>query len=427
MNTLNRKKQPAFNQINTIDIIKAQNVKLANGIPVCLINAGTQDVVKIDFVFNAGSWEQDKPLEALFTNMMITEGTAKYKSSQIADVFDFYGAYLSHAADKHYASISLLVLTKHLEKTLPVVEEILKRSIFPEKEFSTIKQKEKDQFVVENEKVKTIARNKFSQLLYGENHPYGKIAVLSDFDKLTTRQLKGFYERLYHGGNCTIFISGKINDSVIPLLEKYFGGKDWKRKAILKKDVAITGLKNEKKNLIKKVDAVQSAIRVGKVLFNKRHPDFLGMQVLNTILGGYFGSRLMSNIREDKGYTYGIGSVMVSLKNSGFFVIVSEVGAEFSANTIKEINFELKKLRTEIIPEEELSLVRNYILGEMLNNFDGPFAIAEAYKGIMEYGLDIDYFNKAIETIKTIQAKDLKRLAKEHLHEDSMIQVIAGK
>lgn len=427
METLNRKTQPHFNQINSIDIIKAENIKLSNGIPVCIINAGTQEIVKMDFVFNAGSWEQEKPLEALFANMMLNEGTVKYKSSKIADILDFYGAHLSLTADKHYASLSLLVLTKHLDKTLPIVEEILKRSIFPEKEFKTILQKEKELFIVENEKVKTLARNKFLQVLYGNNNPYGTIAALSDFDNLTTKQLKAFNERLYHGGNCTIFVSGKINENIIPQIEKYFGSNDWIKKAILKKNIPQVKINTEKFHLIKKEDAVQSAIRVGKVLFNKRNSDFLGMQVLNTILGGYFGSRLMSNIREDKGYTYGIGSVMVSMKNSGFFVIVSEVGAEVSSNTIKEINFELKRLRTETIPEEELSLVRNYLLGEMLNNFDGPFAISEAYKGIMEYGLDIDYFNKAIDTIKTIQVKELKRLANEHLQEDSMFQIIAGR
>lgn len=427
MDIINRKIQPHFNQIKNIDIIRAENLKLSNGMPVCIINAGTQDVVKIDFVFNAGSWEQEKPLEALFTNMMLNEGTSNYKSSKIAYILDFYGAHLNLSADKHYASLSLLVLTKHLDKTLPVVEDILKHSIFPEKEFKTILQKEKELFIVENEKVKTLARNRFSQILFGKNHPYGKIASLEDFDKLTNRQLKTFYESLYNGSNCTIFVSGKVTEKVIPLIEKSFGGKDWCKKTVLKKNIVADKSISEKFHLIKKEDAVQSAVRVGKVLFNKKHPDFLGMLVLNTILGGYFGSRLMSNIREDKGYTYGIGSVMVSMKNSGFFVIISEVGADVSSNTIKEINFELKRLRTETIPEEELSLVRNYILGEMLNNFDGPFAIAEAYKSIMEYGLGIDYFNKAIHTIKTIKARDLKRLASEHLHEETMFQVIAGR
>lgn len=424
---LNRKIQPPFQQINKIDILKTENYKMPNSIPVCMINAGTQDVVKLDFVFQAGSWEQDTPLQAMFTNLMLNEGTNKFSSKKIAGIFDFYGALLNLSAEKHSAVLSVVVLNRHVDKILPVIEDILKNSVFPGKEFSTVKQKEKQSFLIDLGKVKTIARNQLSRALFGPDHPYGKTAEADDFDRLDTGQLASFYSRLYHGGNCTIFVAGKINDRTLSGLEKHFGDRGWCRKKNLKNaDMLFTGSR-EKYHHAEKPDAVQSAIRVGRVLFNKLHPDFHGMQVLNTILGGYFGSRLMANIREDKGYTYGIGSAVIPMKHAGLFAIMSEVGAEFSDNTIKEIRYELKRLRTEKIPADELALVRNYMLGEMLSNFDGSFATIEAYKGLYEYGLDNSYFNKAVDTLRTISPGELKRLANEYLHEDSMYYIVAGK
>ena len=166
---------------------------------------------------------------------------------------------------------------------------------------------------------------------------------------------------------------------------------------------------------------------MGKILFNKTHPDFMGLTVLNTVFGGYFGSRLMMNIREDKGFTYGIGSGLVSLHNSGFFFITSEVGADVSKDAINEIYKELRKLTEEKIPEDELNLVRNYMLGSFMRSIDGPFALAEKYKSVLEYNLDFDYYLKFIETIKNITSNDLLNLAQKYFTEDSMIELLVGK
>ncbi|MBI5217608.1 MAG: insulinase family protein [Bacteroidia bacterium] len=427
MIALNRKTQPGFRQVEKIEMIKAEKLRLANGLPLYVINAGTQDVLKIDFIFNAGSWEQDKPLTAFLTNLMLNEGTKNFTGCRIAEKFDYYGAHFTVNADKQYATLTLITLSKYLKETLEIVEDILKRSVFPQKEYESVLQREKQQFIVENTKVNILARNKFSQVLYGSSHPYGKVAILDDYDNLPVEQLRDFYLRLYSGNNCNIIIAGKIGNDTLKTLDRFLGGKDWIKKCQLNLTSYKAKGDKEKFYLLKKEDAVQSALRVGKVLFNKLHPDFLGMQVLNTILGGYFGSRLMANIREDKGYTYGIGSIFVSMKNSGFFVIVSEVGADVSHKTIKEIELELKKLRNELVPEDELKLVRNYMLGEMLNAFDGPFALAEAFRGLLDYDLDYDFYDKAVHTIKTITAKELNTLANKYLHEGTMYKVVAGK
>jgi len=145
------------------------------------------------------------------------------------------------------------------------------------------------------------------------------------------------------------------------------------------------------------------------------------------VFGGYFGSRLMANIREDKGYTYGIGSAMVSFRHAGYFTISTEVGAEVTKDAIKEIYFELNKLQTEKISENELSLIRNYMLGTFLRSIDGPFALADRFKGIYFNGLNYDYYERYVETIKSITPKQLQDLANKYLKKDEMIELVVGK
>jgi predicted Zn-dependent peptidase len=176
-----------------------------------------------------------------------------------------------------------------------------------------------------------------------------------------------------------------------------------------------------------KEDALQSAIRIGKPLFNRSHKDFTEMMVVNTILGGYFGSRLMNNIREDKGYTYGIGSAIASFNHSGYFFITSEVGADVTQNTLDEVNKEINILRDELVGQEELQLVRNYMIGSFMRSIDGPFALSDKYRILLDYNMNFDYYKNFIETVKTIEAERIMELAQIHFDPKSMYTIVAGK
>jgi predicted Zn-dependent peptidase len=221
-------------------------------------------------------------------------------------------------------------------------------------------------------------------------------------------------------------VSGKVTDNTLQLIEKHFGcippAAQIDAGSIHHKPLTQTG-----KFLIEKQDALQSAIRIGKMLFNKSHSDYIGMLVLNTVFGGYFGSRLMSNIREDKGYTYGIGSAVVSFLHAGYFTISSEVGTEVTQSAIKEIYYELERIQSELISNSELTRVRNYMLGAFLRSIDGPFALADRFKAIYFYGLDYEYYDRYIETIKTITPAELRNLANKYLRKDEMIELVVGK
>lgn len=427
MQVLNRKAAPAFKTVEKIEMIRASETRLRNNIPVYAVNAGTQDLIKIEFLFAAGMYQQNTTLQATTVNSMLEEGTSKMNAAQIADAVDFYGAFLEVGVEQDSASVILYTLNKHLEATLPVVEQVIKDALIPQEELDIHLKNKKQKFLVNNQKVATLARKHFAELVFGEKHPYGIDVKIGDFDRIKREDLLGFYRTHYNSSNCKIILAGKVSDRTYTLLDEHFGGSDWNTGDKVPQKAVITTPTTQHEHIIYKEDAIQSAIRIGKLMFNKTHADFHPMQVLNTVLGGYFGSRLMSNIREDKGYTYGIGSGLVSLRHAGYFFISTEVGVDVCKSAIHEIYSEMKRLREELVGEEELQLVKNYMLGTFLRNTDGPFALADRFKGIMEYNLGYGYFDQYIATVKNISAAQLRELANKYLAEESMIELVAGK
>jgi len=426
MQELSRSTQPVFKTIEKIDYIKATDARLDNGIPVYSLHVGNQDITRVEFIFNAGSWFQQSNLVANAANVMINEGCKNYSSAEIAEMIDFYGAFLQFDCAKHTAGFTLYTLNKYLDETLKITEEIIKSPSFPEKEFSTFINKTRQKFIVENEKIEKLAREKFLEVVYGKNHPYGRSLQLIDFDNVQLQEIKEFYAKYYRYDNCKILLTGKLDENHIPLLNKYFGKKDWTNNEKLHSNVYSIESASILKHHIPKSEAVQCGVRIGKLMFNKLHKDFNKLDVVNTIFGGYFGSRLMSNIREDKGYTYGIGSALVSQLEGGYFVIVSEVGKNVWKPAVNEIYNELKKLRTEVVLPDELALVKNYMMGELVRAFDGAFSLAGTFRSILDYNIGYEYFDNYIQAIQSITPDEIQHLAQTYLHEDSMFEVVAG-
>lgn len=424
---LNRKQAPDFKTIDKIDITQATLHTLDNGIKVYTLNSGSQELTKIEFIFKAGMYYQSQPLLASAANNLLETGTKSYSANQISDGIDFYGSFFECAVDQDYATLALFSLNKYVEKSLHYVEEIIKCPTFPKDEFEIYISNKKQKHLVNSQKVNVLARRKFTELLFGEKHPYGVEVKDEDFDKLSIDTIFQFYKSHYHSANCTIIASGKLDENLITVLNNFFGKTTWGTVSEIKQPTTILNTTTIQKHFIEKPDAIQSAVRVGRILFNKTHPDYFKFQVLNTILGGYFGSRLMANIREDKGYTYGIGSGLSSLVNAGYFFISTEVGTDVTNQTLTEIYKEIDLLRTTLVDEDELETVRNYVLGQFLRSVDGPYALADKFKAIWEFGLDYSYFEKYFDAVKSISPQDIKDLANKYFQEKDLIELVVGK
>jgi len=424
---LNRTEAPAFKTIDKIDVLQTTPHQLDNGVKVFTLSEGSQEVTKLEFIFRAGMYQQPKTLIASGTNALLESGTRSFTANQLSDGIDFYGSFLELEADQDFASVSLFSLNKFLEPSLRFVEEVIKYPIFPEDEFRIHMANKRQKHAINSQKVNVLARRKFSEILFGASHPYGVDVKEQDFDRVSTTEIKAFFNEHYHAGNCVIIASGKLPGNIVTLLNRYFGS-NWQSKTPAQAVApALIHAPEKQQHYIHRPDAIQSAIRVGRVLFNKTHPDYFKFQVLNTILGGYFGSRLMANIREDKGYTYGIGSGISNLVNAGYFFISTEVGADVTNQTLDEIYKELARLREELVDAHELETVRNYILGHFLRSVDGPFSLADKFKAIWEFGLDYDFYTRYFDAVKTVKPSELRDLANNYLGQQDLLECVVGK
>lgn len=424
--SINRKQHPDYNKIEHISFPKTKLVKLDNGIPLHILNGGSQPVVKVDVMVNAGAAFASKKLMAPLTGLMLNEGTKTKKAHEIAEIFDFYGAYFQPNIEKDFAFCGLFSLTKHFGKTLPVFADAMQNSAMPEKEYEILLQRRKQNFLVDLEKTAFVARELFNESLFGKMHPYGIKTKLDDYTTTSRNELYSFYQQHYNAANYQLIASGHVDDGIIKELNACFGQMALGTKNELPQMKPSPISSNEPVIAIKD-DAVQSSIRMGCLAINKYHKDYAGLKVLATIFGGYFGSRLMKNIREEKGYTYGIHAMLVSFYNAGYIGIAADVKAEHTKDAIDEIKKEMQKLSDEPVSNEELALVQNYMMGEMLQMFDGPFATSDTFKGAIQYNMGFEYFEKMKETILSITPKKLQELAQEYFVADKLITVVAGK
>ena len=397
---------------------------LDNNVPVYSINAGAQEVIQIEMVFYAGNFfEQQKGIAAA-TNFMLKNGTTKHNAFELNEAFEYYGSYCNRSCYNETAVLSLHTLSKHITKLLPVMQEMLTDSIFPSEELDTYKQNSKQRLKVNLQKAEFVAGRLIDSYLYGENHPYGTYTKLEHIDGLSIEAIKSFYHQYYLNGSCAIFVAGNIPSNMQQLLNDFFG-----KLTVSKPTGSLPQIKQipaaEKKYRIQNDPAaVQGAIRLAIPFPTRHHPDFKKVVVLNNVFGGFFGSRLMSNIREDKGYTYGIHSYIQNHILQSGWLISTEAGKDVCEATIKEVYKEMKKLREEKIDEEELLLVRNYMIGGILGELDGPFQIMAKWKNIILNNVDGNYFYDAVNEIKTVTADELQQLANKYLQPKDFYELI---
>ncbi|MCD2424651.1 insulinase family protein [Niabella pedocola] len=398
-----------------------QKYILKNGVEVYAVDAGTEDVLQVEWVFDAGNWYETKNLQAAVTNHLLKNGTESRNAYEINEYFDYYGAYLNRNCYAETATISLHCLTKHIKELLPAVKDIIAGSTLPLKEMEIAVQNMKQKLDVNLKKSSFVAGRLIDVYLFGAQHPYGRFSRHEDFDSLTREDLQAFYDTYYRNGSLKIFIAGRLPEQVGPLLDQYFG--DLPNNPVKNQTFDVQPSAEKKHTVINDDKNNQGSIRIARPFFNRHHPDFLKCQVLNIVFGGYFGSRLMANIREEKGYTYGIHSYLLNNRYDNGWMISTEAGRAVSAAAIEEVYKEMAVLREEPVDAEELLLVKNFMMGSILGDLDGPFHIIARWKNIILNGVSNDFFERSIQNIKTITATDLQEMANKYLHPEAFYEL----
>ncbi len=392
-----------------------QKFTLDNGIEVYAYDSGPEEVMMAEWVFFAGNWYEEKNIVAATTNFLLKNGTKNRSAFEINEHFDYYGAYLNRGCYNETATVTLHTLSRHLPELLPVVTELLTEATLPGEELETYRRNQKQRLEINLRKCDFVANRLIDEALYGFDHPYGRYTRLADYDAIEREELTEFYNAYYRNGRCIIFVAGKLPGNIQELLNRHFGHLPLgNMQAALPPHPAVPA-EQKRRHIVNDDNGVQAAIRIARPFFNRHHEDFPKAGVLNNILGGFFGSRLMENIREDKGYTYGIHSFIENHLQQTAWVISTEAGKDVSEATIAEVYKEMQRLQQEPVTEEELSLVRNYMMGVILGDLDGPFHVIARWKNYILNGLDERYFYDSIQVIKTITAEELQELAARYL------------
>ena len=429
---LNRHTPPPI-QSTSLDFRKPVQRVLRNGIPLHVIEAGQLDAVRIDFVFSAGQWHQEHKLQALFACRMLREGCRGYTSAEFAERLDYYGAWLDLSVAMNRTFVTLYTLKKHFATTLELVHRMLTEPSYSEEQFRIVCDNNKAQLMVNLQKGDVQAMRALRRSLYSEEHPCGKQVTPEDYDALQLAHVVDFYHRHYGSHTCRIYLSGDIDEPLLSRVESLFGMAEWgsgeKVESGKWRDESYCHL-DENYPLsslnLQLEGAVQDSIRMGCLLIDVNHPDYLPLRVLTAVLGGYFGSRLMKNIREEKGYTYHIGSDLVTNTPQVLFLVHCEAQAGKAEEVIGEVHREMQRLQSELIPDDELRMVRNYMIGEICRNYESAFSLTDAYIFMEHLGLPLTHLEQTIDAIRTTDAPRLQQLAQRYLRPDMLHTVVVG-
>ena len=419
---LDRTIAPAIQTIDRFDFAWPKTYQLKEGVPLFVLGLGNQPIIKLELVCDAGSWYEPHNGVAYFTAKMLQEGT-QYKSAQaIAQYIDRYGASLQVQVQPDTCTFTLITLSKHLTPMVALLAELLLFPAFDEQRLMHLKHLKIQSLKVEAKKNSRIARKKFKEILFGNAHPYGRRLTEEAIADMTTVHLKQYYARQLFAG-CCLFVSGQVHDEDLQTIRHHL------QPLPIQAPVSVSTqwpVQIPSQVHLAKKESLQAAINMGKVLFKKEHADYLPFLVVKELLGGYFGSRLMRNIREEKGYTYGIYASVVPLQRTSYLLIATEVIQAFAQATCQEIEREMKLLQTTPVPEEELKVLKNYMIGSFLSEINNPFSIMEKFKAAHFHGLGQAYYAHLYDTIRLISAPQIMELANQYLPKASFSRVVVG-
>ncbi len=421
---LDRSKAPEFKVPEDFELLPPSEFKLSNGAKLFYFPTPGLDAVKIDVLCKGqrASLPLPQTLISSFTLQMLQEGTKQKNAGELADFFDFYASEVHPILTFSQEGLGLLSTKKHLNTVIEVFVSLFTKATFPQDMLEKRQSQRKLSIQLERERSASRASHVFRKCLFGAKHPYG-VEITEDHVATVKRdQLVSYYERMLWQ-DLEIFVTGNFDSIELENLCLILGQLPNRE---ISESILLPGINTLLAVTEPKVKSVQSSIRIGSWSIPKMHPDFIGLTVFNTILGGYFGSRLVKNIREDKGHTYGIYSSLAEIGDLNYWVIAADVQKAFYPEVIKEIYHEIQVLTEVRIDADELEVVRNYLIGQMLKQFSSSFDLIDRFKAVHHSGMDFDYYTEKLNYLKNFSAEDMLNIGQKYFSNPPFIEVIVG-
>lgn len=401
----------------------ANEIKLSNQLPCLVVNTGTQEIARLELIFPIDA----QKLEIInIVAKTLFAGTKLSSSKVLLDRLESLGAFHEVSSSSDRLTVSIFVLSRMLNDILSILEEVLTSAIFPEEEIEIQRRNMIQNIRVNAEKTSLVASQTFRKVLFGESSPLGKMLTEEDVVNITQSECLRFYNENIKNSAFQICLAGKFSEVQLNEFIDKMGA--WKI------DNSYTGLVspfssfniNRNSVIVSKEGAMQASIRVGRPLFDRKHPDYFPFLVLNTALGGYFGSRLMKNIREEKGLTYGISSSLVPSESFGYWVLGADVKVDLIQVVMDEIYLEIQKIQEELINEEELETVKKYMIGSFIGSLNTAFDIADKHKTILFNRLSDTYYFNYISNTQGVTPEKIQEISKKYLKREELFEVIVG-
>lgn len=420
------KQPPVIESVIIESMALPEETVMPNKSVLYTLQGSDKNIVRLELLVKGGYAVQDIPLQATFVNRMLREGAGDLSSEEISRRLDYYGAWIESYSSQNCNHLTLYCLRKYFEPLLELVVTMITKPTFPEKNLDVVRRSGKAAFEVNSQKVDSVSQRHFENMLWGEGHPLGHIVEAADYDNITRDSLLDYYKKVYKSSNLSVFLSGDIDEAAINLVVSKLGVGEWGGDDCYNKLFVTHPASLCVRRDVTMKDAMQSAVKIGFMAMDVADPDFHIFRFLTVLLGGYFGSRLMSNIREENGYTYHIWAEVSAYGERNAFMISSEVANEYVEPCIKEIYSEIGRLCNEPVTAAEVGHVRNYILGEMCRECEGLTAKSEVFVNTWLSGEPFASANDYLEAVKAITPEDVSRVAKRCFSSRKMIEVVAG-
>jgi len=419
INMLDRTIPPASAHTFELNIPQAQTEQRRDTL-FHWISAGKLPAYKLEVLFRSGgSFFDPQPGTAYITNKMLTYGTNSRSHAAIVGTFEQFGAFVKVNPSFDDPSISIYGLNHNAAEVIPVLADVVRNSVFPDEEFELVRRISIEQLHIQNSRNSVQASKIFREALFGKDHPYGRVMGIEDLEQMKGENIREFYHSFC--GDYEVITTGILDKELKDLITGHLDGSSASRPTGEQETAEFAS-----KIYREKEKSLQSSLRIGIVLPHKSSPDYIPLRICIHALGGYFGSRLMKNIREEKGYTYGIYASMIPLRHASYMMIGGDVQKEHRQDAIDEVYHEIRRLQDENIPERELQMVRNHLLGSLQSDLSSPFSLAGKFKGVHLFGLDYSYYDQLIETIQRISPDTIREMAVKYLPVNQLTEVSVG-
>lgn len=428
MDSIDRGIAPEIKELSAMPLPEVRRKRLPNGVELVTLHQGQQPVNRLTVLWGAGNADIEKPAALKLLCQTVMEGTSHHSGAEIAEILEYNGAWMRMESGPHTTLLTLHSLNHTAGEVLPLAADIITGACYPEDALNRIRSKQAAALEIEMRKVATKAVVLGNKMLYGENTPMARVITPDDISAIGVEDVVSLHRKLLLGTVPTVYLAGVVPPELEALVARVFGSIVFggEADAVVRSVVAQPQHTESRSCWDVTPDSMQTAVRVVIPSLDRLHPDYEKLRFTVFVLGGYFGSRLMSNIREDKGYTYGITASLSASPEGGRVTIACQTDKSHTSQVISEIEYEIDRLAEEELGAEELAVVKHTLMSGLTALLDSPFTIMDYHQQIDSMRLPADYYVRQMSELQRFDAACVKEMTKKYLLNAPRLTAFAG-